>query len=224
MNSRQARSEATQSALMRAAEKLIAERGIENISIREIVNTAGQKNESALQYHFKNIKGLIAAIHQARDTQIQASRTAMLDQLTRTGEQLTLRQLCTLMVQPAFDLAKSKPDFHRYIKAFGHEMALAEDSVLKLARSKGGASVVQLTGLLRDALPHLDTPAFHRRMEAAVRFCATSMYHQAGRKNAFRGLQAELFFNNLIDALEGLLSAPESEETRRIAAAMTRNT
>lgn len=33
---------------MRAAEKLIAQGGIENLSIREIVAVAGQKNESAL--------------------------------------------------------------------------------------------------------------------------------------------------------------------------------
>lgn len=46
---------------MRAAEKLIAVRGIENVSIRDIVSEAGQKNESALQYHFKSFTGLIAA-------------------------------------------------------------------------------------------------------------------------------------------------------------------
>ena len=40
---------------MRAAEKLIAQAGVENVSIRKIIAAAGQKNESALQYHFKNL-------------------------------------------------------------------------------------------------------------------------------------------------------------------------
>ena len=43
---------------MHAAEKLIGERGMANVSIRDIVSAAGQKNESALQYHFKNLNGL----------------------------------------------------------------------------------------------------------------------------------------------------------------------
>ena len=49
LDSRQARSEATKSALMRAAEKLIAENGVENVSISDIVTVAKQKNQSALQ-------------------------------------------------------------------------------------------------------------------------------------------------------------------------------
>jgi hypothetical protein len=54
-------------------------------------------------------------------------------------------------------------------------------------------------------------------MEAAVRFCATSVYHQARQPNAFRGEQGDLFLASLLDALAGLLGAPESEETRAIA-------
>ena len=38
------RREATQNALMRSVESLAAERGLENISIREILARAGQKN------------------------------------------------------------------------------------------------------------------------------------------------------------------------------------
>ena len=61
-DSRQARSDATKNALMRAAEKLIAERGIGNVSISDIVAAAEQKNQSALQYHFSNLGGLIDAV------------------------------------------------------------------------------------------------------------------------------------------------------------------
>ena len=55
------RREATQTAIMRSVECLAAENGLENISIRDILARAGQKNESALQYHFKNLSGLLAA-------------------------------------------------------------------------------------------------------------------------------------------------------------------
>ena len=61
---------------MRAAEQLIAERGIENVSIRDIVSAANQKNESVLQYHFKNLTGLIEAIQLTRSAQTQEKRQA----------------------------------------------------------------------------------------------------------------------------------------------------
>ena len=43
LDSRQARSEATKHSLMRAAEQLIADRGMENVSISDIVSAAKQK-------------------------------------------------------------------------------------------------------------------------------------------------------------------------------------
>ena len=60
------RGQETRRLLMQAAEKLIAEKGLEQVSIREILNEAGQNNTSALQYHFGNLNGLIAAIHAER--------------------------------------------------------------------------------------------------------------------------------------------------------------
>ncbi|MCH1551785.1 MAG: hypothetical protein L7T19_11530, partial [Pseudomonadales bacterium] len=63
---------------MRAAETLVARDGIENLSKKAIVAIANQKNESALQYHFKNLTGLLRAVHAQRGEQIQAKRAANL--------------------------------------------------------------------------------------------------------------------------------------------------
>ena len=219
LDHRRARSQATKDALMRAAEKLIAELGMENVSIREIVNAAGQKNESALQYHFKNLTGLLEAIHAERSAQVQSRRADLLRELLEQTPAPDLRQLCMAMVQPAFELARSSVDFRRYVRAFGHQLALAETSALSQVTSHGGggASGQQLTNLLKEALPQLDTETYVQRMEAAVRLCSSSMYHQARQKNAFRGAPAELFLHSLVDALTGLLSAPMSAEAKAIA-------
>ncbi len=218
IDSRRARSEATKSAIMRAAEKLIAQSGVENVSIREIVAAAGQKNESALQYHFKNITGLLDAIHNERSEQVQAKREESLAALLTRTPIPSIRQLCTLMVEPTFQLARASVEFRRYIKAFGHELAIAESSPLKAVSKKGGggSSGQQVGFLLRKALPHLDEDDYRQRMEAAVMLCSASMSHQARQKKAFRDHQSDLFLNNLIDALVGLLSAPISTETRAL--------
>lgn len=219
MDARQARSQATQAALMRAAEKLIAERGIGNVTIRDIVTEAGQKNESALHYHFRNLAGLIDALHESRTAEIQSRRATLLSALLERTPQPSLRQLCKVMVQPTFELARANADFRDYVKAFGHEMAVSRHSAFSLVgrHGGGGASGRQTGALLRLAMAHLNEAGYRRRMESAVRFCAVSMYSQARQKNGFRGRQAELFFHSLVDALVGLLSAPESEQTRRMA-------
>jgi len=214
-DSRRARSEATRNALMRAAEKLIAEGGMENLSIKQIVAAAGQKNESALQYHFTNLTGLLGAIHAERSAQVQAGRAASLAAVLKISPQPSLRQLCLLMVEPTFMLARNDPEFRRYVKAFGHELAVTDASPLKIVSTQGGGGASgQETGtLLRKVLGHLEDNDFYTRMEAAIRLCSASMHHQAKQKHAFRGHQSDLFLHHLVDALVGLLSAPISPET-----------
>ena len=219
---KQSRGEVTREALMRAAEKLIASKGLENITIREIVDAAGQKNESALQYHFQNLTGLVRAIHAVRDKQIHAMRAIQIEKLGEKTVEPTLRDVCKLMVEPAFLLAKSKPDFRQYVKAFGHEIALTDQSALKFVRRQGGDTDAEINRLLRSALPGLNDAAFDRRLDSAVRFVASSMYHEARQPNAFRGDQAELFFGSLIDSLVGLLGAPESAETKAVARSLAK--
>jgi len=219
VDNRKARSEATRNALMRAAEKLIAEQGMENISIREIVSAAGQKNESALQYHFSNLSGLIDAIVAERAEQTHLKRAELIADLTAHSPEPALRELCMLMVQPAFDLARADVGFRRYVKAFGHQLMLTEDSPLAAISEHGidGPSGKQMSRLLQAALPHLDAAAFKRRMEAVVRLCSASMYHQSRQRGAFKGPAADLFLHSLIDTLVGLLDAPLSPETKALA-------
>lgn len=211
---------------MRAAEKLIATRGIARVSIRDILTAAGQKNESALQYHFGSLTGLVDAILEERSEQTHTRRVELLEALAAHSATPTLRDLCLLMVQPTFELARGNPGYRRYVKAFGHELVLTETSPLAhmSTRGGGGSSGRQTGEMLRHALPHLDADAFRRRMEAAVRLCAASMYHQARQKNAFRGAQADLFLHSLVDALVGLLSAPVSAQTRALAEDGSRET
>ncbi|MEM8767566.1 MAG: hypothetical protein AAGE43_08995 [Pseudomonadota bacterium] len=216
--SRSARGEATRQTLMRAAETLIADRGIESVTIREILDLAEQKNTSALQYHFGNLRGLIAAIQRDRAAETVAKREELLAALLARTEEPTLRELCELMVRPAFELASADAGFRNYIQAFGHQLALIESSALdRVGRGgAGGSSGQAVAERLKATLTGLDEATYRQRMEFAVRLCAASIYQHAQQRSAFRGKKAELFISSLIDALAGLLSAPESTESRAL--------
>src|SRR3954453_19064919 len=69
-------STATRAKLMAAAEHLFARRGLD-VPIRDIHALAGQRNTSALQYHFGDRNGLLIAIlhkHALTDDEIEAAQ------------------------------------------------------------------------------------------------------------------------------------------------------
>ena len=211
------RGEATRFALMRAAEKLIAENGSSNVTIREILELAGQKNESALQYHFKNMAGLVAATQRFRDQQIIDARLLCLTELAAKPQPPALRDITYVMVAPTFKLAREHADFRCYIRAFSLELASGKGPTLLSVRKSDGSTDVQIATLLRHALPHLDADGYERRLEAAIRFASVSMHAHSHQPHAFRGKTSDLFFESLLDILVGLLSAKESDQTLELS-------
>ena len=126
LDQRASRGDATRQALMRAAERMFAEKGGNNVTIREIVETAGQKNESALQYHFKNLEGLIVATHRYRNDQIVEVRRRCLDELAIHPKLPELLDLVRVMVYPTFELAGKHADFRRYVRGVSLSLAASD--------------------------------------------------------------------------------------------------
>ncbi len=76
-----ARSMAVETAhdLLATAERLFAERGVENVALTGIVAESGQKNRSALHYHFGSRAGVLGAVLDRRLASINARRHALLE-------------------------------------------------------------------------------------------------------------------------------------------------
>lgn len=89
----------TRGVLLRTAAKLFAERGPENVSLNEITRAAGQRNASALQYHFGGREGLLRAILQPRLAAVDLHRGAILDSLERENA-IDARGLARALVEP----------------------------------------------------------------------------------------------------------------------------
>ena len=95
----QSRSEISRGEIVKAAERLFAERGIDSVSMVEIGQEAGQKNRSAVQYHFGDKAGVLRAIREKHQLVIEAHRIEMLDQLEASSE-ATLRDFVEVFVLP----------------------------------------------------------------------------------------------------------------------------
>ncbi|MGA4541295.1 TetR/AcrR family transcriptional regulator [Uniformispora flossi] len=68
----------TRACLMRAAERLFAEQGVDGARTRDITERAGQANSSALHYHFGSRAGLRRAIMDAHQERVEAALAARL--------------------------------------------------------------------------------------------------------------------------------------------------
>ena len=104
--------EPAREALIAVAERLFAERGVDAVTVRDIVKAAGQRNSSAVQYHFGNKAGLLQAILDPHQARLDARRAEMLDEL---GERPTLDKLIEVLVRPLASLLDSESGRH-YIR------------------------------------------------------------------------------------------------------------
>ena len=93
---------ATRERLILEAERLFAERGIDGVTMRMISEAAGQKFAGSVQYHFGDLEGLLYAVFEYRESQLQPLRQAILDEVIATGHGGDLRQILRILFEPNF--------------------------------------------------------------------------------------------------------------------------
>src|ERR1700752_1367549 len=93
----------TRTRLKDVAQRLFAERGIDGVSIDQILAAAGQRNKASLHYHFGTKLDLVRELVVDGAKVIDAKRQAMLDQLERDGLP-TPRNRMEALVRPVLEL------------------------------------------------------------------------------------------------------------------------
>ena len=86
----------TKTRLLDHAEKMFAEDGVYAVTNRQITEAAGQKNESALNYHFGTRNELIIALLSRRGKELDDARS---ERLAQIGDNPTTRELVHLLVE-----------------------------------------------------------------------------------------------------------------------------
>jgi len=87
----------TRERLLAEARRLFATQGVFQTTSREIVEAAGQRNVSALTYHFGSRDGVLAAILLGFDQVLDAERGEL---LARIGEAASTRELVAALLVP----------------------------------------------------------------------------------------------------------------------------
>lgn len=194
-------------ALIRAAERLFAERGSDAVSLREINATAGATNASAVQYHFGDRRGLVRAVLAKHEVEVDRRRHALLDLYEQRTEP-DVRALASALVEPlAAELDCEGGDgylqllsdlYNRPNPTF--DPSTFEDRTHSIHRWRAAAALALTPEAVR----------LHRRFDA-LRFTVSELARR-GRSGA---KDHRLFTSQLIDLVGALLMSPVSEETRR---------
>jgi AcrR family transcriptional regulator len=203
----------TRHRLIRAAEQLFAEHGINGASLRQVARDAGQANTGAIQYHFGDRQGLVGAIVGKHWRDSDPRRHALLDGYEGSGRR-DLRDLAAALVQPL--AAKlSDPDGGRAylrISAELYNRPIPFDEMVPDAHR--GTSLRRWHALLSEFLPAGERGGLYTR-SAAIRFA----FDELGRRAASPPKPDDRAFTNaLVDHVASLLATRPSRQTQRAVA------
>ena len=209
-------STATTERLISAAEHLFAIHGIDGVSLREINRAAGARNSSALQYHFRDRDGLLRALMVKHGREVEARRHAMLDAYEADGGD-DLRALAGALVRPMAAKLTDPDGGPQYLQIMSDLMNRPRPPFDPGAPDDPTSSIDRWRRLVAPLLDD-DATRLHRRF-AAIRIALVELGRRArsGPRSDER-----LFVSDLVDLVVGVLSAPVTDETRRLAAARPR--
>jgi TetR/AcrR family transcriptional regulator, regulator of cefoperazone and chloramphenicol sensitivity len=199
----------TRETLLRTAQQMFARDGIHQVPLKRIVETAGQRNASALHYHFGGRDGLLVAITERHDGAIEDERAELLSELARTGKLDDLRALVEALVIP-FAHKLSTPDGREYLRIVEQLVGLFDLWDTEVAGGPTGAQQVLLH--IQSRLDALPAPIRHERVTILLALVSETlaMRARALEDGPQPALDHDAFVANLVDMAVGALSAPGS--------------
>jgi AcrR family transcriptional regulator len=181
-------------ALLDAAEQLIAERGFE-VPLRDIARAAGQRNNSAVNYHFRSRQDLLDAVVARRLLPMERERERMLDELGEHNAR-DVHALMRILVLPLLQLESTH--YARFLQVVGPRLRNEPMDSAETAWPR-------VLDALSHAVPFADRRTRHRRVAAV----ATAMFALAAEheRSAQDGLGEADDPEEIVDMLAAMLTA-----------------
>lgn len=208
----------TREQMIVVAERLFAERGVDAVSLREIGTAAGQRNTSAAQYHFGSKQGLVDAIFEFRMGRIDERRRAMLAALDAAGRGEERRGLLEAVVYPLAECIGHEDGVSWYARFLAQVALDPAFDLLAPPRDQVTRGLVAVTERLEAGLTLEPPELADQRLRVGLSLVVEALADHERRLAGGRATSpTPLLAANLLDMVDGLLSAPVSETTAREA-------
>ncbi|CAB4617111.1 unannotated protein [freshwater metagenome] len=195
---------ATRLSLLREAERLFARQGLHQVPTREIVQAAGQRNSSALNYHFGSRSGVLDAILSLHGDPTDIKRGEL---LALVGPEGSTRDLVAALVVPyAAHLATEEGrDYLRIVPQLSSRFSLWNQG------SPGtGEQLIAILSILEARPQSLSPEIRQERIVALIMLMTLAMSERARvlEQGPVVNLDEPACISNLTDVLVGILEAP----------------
>ena len=207
----------TREQLILAGERLFAQQGVDNVSLRQINAEAGQRNSSASHYHFGSKESLITAICEYRLERLNKRRNEMLAAGDPAGGPASVSTLVGMLVYPMVEEIEGSEGGHDCIQFLSQLLSHPMMNLISMWRSQFGESIGRVYYGLRTALADVPDEVFGPRFGLmwvlAVNALADRERLSGGAAGLVKHTLPVLYVSNLVDALAGMISAQASEGT-----------
>jgi AcrR family transcriptional regulator len=202
---------------------LFAERGIDGVSLREINAAAGERNNAALYYHFRDRDGLVGAIVERHYPRFLEKQRALFDAAKRDDRLSDLRVLVEILVRPSAEDLKAGVSERAWLRISGELLTRPQTAAEEIsagadpAAYEAGRRIVEHLMLDRQ-LPGEFAVQRVRTVFDSVAFMIASRARFEDASDRKRvAPPIDLFIEDLIDITCAALEAPMSDRATRVA-------
>lgn len=211
-----ASSEDTRNQIKAAAQMLFARHGVDAVTVQQIVDAGGQRNNAALHYHFGSKEELIRQMVVDGATVLDGRRREMLDEIEARGGPKSIREVLLVLVMPVIELGEDER-WHGYIRFTTNLQASDPKALRDALNGRWNASYVACFNYLKTML-RLPAPIVEQRLSIfAIYANAILSAHEAAvesRNTKSSRLWGQPFtIENILDTLEATLTCPLSQGT-----------
>lgn len=201
--------------ILTAAGELFSQQQITMVSQRQILQAAGQRNTSAIQYHFGSREGLLRAVFERGVGRIDARRNQIVDELEASGKQPVVGDYINALVRP---LCEQRCDGESGIQTLRFLDQVLQDPDLRLMEiMKGNDSGMRRAhqGVVH-CLPDMPPMLLRYRLYTGTR-AATGVLCDWDRSRKLDDL-SDVFTDDLVAMVVAMITAPVSPDAlKRLA-------
>jgi AcrR family transcriptional regulator len=215
----------TRARLKAAAQRLFATRGIDGVTVRDLIAAAGQRNNASLSYHFGTKEDLARELIIDGAKILDDRRRAMLAALEGAGRELTVREVLDVLCVPVVELSE-EPSQASYTQMIANlelnDRAFVRDTLGDTWNFGYRRCVEHLLGLI----PDVPRPILEQRISLAVIYMnavAAAREQSLGAPGESRLWSTPYAMANVLDTIQAMLGVLPSEHTRAAAGLLGRN-
>lgn len=196
--------------LLLAAEQAFARSGIEGASVRQINSLAGQRNTSAIRYHFGSKEGLLEALIERRMGALDRDRAdalALADDAPTSADRI--ERLVDALVRPLAERVCSEPSWGCWVRVLVQLVSIRGQSFHSMWQGDHDRASRAIFRQLRQELSGLPAPIWQQRAMDLMTWVTSSLSERARMLEAGvrPPLGREAFIENLVRTASRALAA-----------------